>query len=244
MATLAAAVVLFFLRGLTVLLVIILCGKVFWNWPLNMRHVILSRVQVFIQPYPCSFSISPPSRPGPKWCGRWNMPRMLHKHLPSLPGRKKNTKFPTKKGAKNSPTWFWCAASKTVVPEGTDTWSRIFSSHPNKETDHGVNGDTFARLFLRAQVKFKHFDMFQVSIHHDNTPTPATPFASNGLGTVFREPSLNLKWKPQLWGRKSWNFHPKTTPWNASLVIQICPEVLADLFCIFIHNCRWKMMLG
>ena len=31
---------------------------------------------------------------------------------------------------------------KTVVPEGTDTWSRIFASHPNKETDHGVNGDT------------------------------------------------------------------------------------------------------
>lgn len=118
-------------------------------------------------------------------------------------------------------------------------------SHPNKETDHRVNGDTFARLFLRAQVKFKHFDMFQVSaIHHDTTPTPPTPFASNGLGTVFREPSLNLKWKPQLWGRKSWNFHPKTTPWNASLVIQICPEVLADLFCIFIHNCRWKMMVG
>ena len=107
--------------------------------------------------------------------------------------KKKNTKFPTKMGAKNSPTWFWCAASKTVVPEGTDTWSRIFASHPNKETDHGVNGDTFARPFLRAQVKFKHFDMFQVSIHHDNTPTPPTPFASNGLGTVFREPSLNLK---------------------------------------------------
>ena len=98
MATLAAAVVLFFLRGLTVLLVIILCGKVFWNWPLNMRHVILSRVQVFIQPYPCSFSISPPSRPGPKWCGRWNMPRMLHKHLPSLPGRKKKHEISNKKG--------------------------------------------------------------------------------------------------------------------------------------------------
>ena len=145
------------------------------------------------QPYPCSFPFRhPPVRGQNDVAGgtcQGCFASTFQVYLAS-----ETAKFPTKMDAKNSPTWFWCAASKTVVPEGTDTWSRIFASHPNKETDHGVNGDTFARLFLRAQVKFKHFDMFQVSaIHHDTTPAPPTPFASNGLGTVFREPSLNLK---------------------------------------------------
>ena len=80
------------------------------------------------------------------------MPRMLHKHLPSLPGRKKKPRnFQQKRvpkilqpGSGVQLPKRWSLKAPTPGAESLRALGVLnhVESHPNKGTDHGVNGDT------------------------------------------------------------------------------------------------------